>query len=52
MRGSPRSLFLSAANRALIWWQAAAKAALKRQQTASLRALVRGKPTRRRRKSR
>lgn len=36
MRGSPRSLWLSMANRAAGWWTSAAVAAVQRQQRAML----------------
>jgi hypothetical protein len=36
MKGSPRSLWLSAANRAASYWTSAAVAALQRQQRAML----------------
>jgi hypothetical protein len=38
MRGSPRSLWLSMANRAAGWWTSAAVAAVQRQQRALLTA--------------
>ena len=38
MRGSPRSLWLSMANRAAGWWTSAAVAAVQRQQRAMLAA--------------
>jgi hypothetical protein len=53
MRGSPRSLFLSAANRAAMWWTAATKAAMQRSATAAMKAAMkppRAKAVRRHRK--
>ena len=50
MKGSPRSLWLSAANRATGYWTSAAVAALQRQQrailTASVKAVIGNKPKR------
>lgn len=40
MKGTPRSLWLSAANRAASWWTGAATAAMRRQQNAVLAALL------------
>ena len=52
MKGTPRSLWLSAANRAAGWWMAQATAAVKRQQRSALsemtKAATGAKPKRKR----
>lgn len=45
MKGSPRSLWLSAANRATSWWTAAATSAAKRQQASILKSMLPKAPT-------
>ncbi len=40
MKGSPRSLMLSAANRAMGWWTSLAVASIQRQQRAMAKTMI------------
>jgi hypothetical protein len=48
MRDSPRSLFLSAANKAAAWWMSAAMAVARRQQRAVMNEMLKGAMSRER----
>ncbi|MDN3567757.1 hypothetical protein QWZ14_25545 [Paeniroseomonas aquatica] len=50
MKGSPRSLWLSAINRASGWWMGQAANAMRQAQTAAMKAALKPKPARKPRK--